>query len=168
MPLTKRHTPFDKMKKIKLTQGKVALVDDEDFEELNKHKWFIYSIGYAARYIRINKTKRKMISMHRIIMGRPAGMEVDHINHNILDNRKKNLRIVTHGQNMYNMKLSKSNTSGYKGVSWSKTAKKWSGLIQVNNKSIWLGNFKIKEDAAMAYNEAARKYHGEFAKLNKI
>lgn len=154
------------MKTIKLTQNKIALVDDEDFEYLNQFKWLCAN-GYAIRKISING-KRKTIWMHRLIMNTPDDMQTDHIHHDPLDNRKENLRICTRQQNGMNRKSNKNSTSKYKGVSWKKREKKWQSYIQINGTSKHLGGFKSEEDAALSYNQAATKYFGEFALLNVI
>lgn len=108
------------MKKIKLTQGKYAIVDDEDFEWLNQWKWCYCK--YVIRDIILNK-KNKRIYMHRLIMNTPEKMQTDHINGNKLDNRRNNLRICTQSQNNMNRKISKLNTSGYRGIYWDKDNK---------------------------------------------
>jgi hypothetical protein len=95
-------------------------------------------------------------------------MQVDHINGNTLDNRKENLRICTQNQNGKNRLLNKNNVSGYKGVTYKKANKLWCAQIVVNYHKMYLGLFTTAEAAALAYNEAAKKYHGEFAKLNEV
>ncbi len=106
--------------------------------------------------------------MHREILGLDHGdrRQVDHINGDGLDNRKENLRICDTSKNVINRSIGKINTSGYKGVNWRKKSKKWVARIGFNNKRIYLGDFNNKEDAARAYDTAALKYYGEFAKLN--
>lgn len=160
------------MKKIPLTQGKVALVDDKDYEALMKWKWFyltspISKLGYAARTVKVNG-KRKHILMHRVILNTPFGYQTDHVNGDGLDNRKVNLRIATRSQNQCNTNKRQDNTSGFKGVSWHKQNKRWQAYIGLKAKQIYLGLFKDKDEAALAYNEAAIKLHGEFAHLNQI
>lgn len=150
------------MKKIPLTQGKFALVDDEDYEYLSKIKWYVDPSGYVA-----NKTKN-VIFMHRLVAKTPKGKSTDHINGNKLDNQKKNLRTCTTSQNMANRGKQVNNTSGYKGVFWSKAAGKWRAQIRHKNKSIHLGLFETKKDAAKAYNKKAKELWGCFAQLNKI
>jgi hypothetical protein len=145
------------MKKIKLTQDKYALVDDEDYEELNQYKWQYDPANYAKR-----SYKRKTIRMHRAIMNCPKHLQIDHINGNGVDNRKHNLRICTQGQNNCNTKLSKHNTSGIKGVFWHKQAKKWRAMVRVNRKLIYLGYFACINDAKNAYTKAAKEHFGEF------
>lgn len=143
-------------KSIPLTQGKFALVDDEDFEYLNQWDWFFHS-GYA---------KRTGLRMHNVIMCPQNGLEVDHINGDKLDNRRANLRVCTHSENMKNRKNNKDNTSGYKGVVFHSPSGKWQAQIGVNKKHYSLGLFDNKIDAAKAYDEAARKYGGAFANVN--
>ena len=158
-------------KEIHLTQGKVAIVDDADFEELNKLKWFADKQGdnyYAVRKsLRING-KYINQKMHRIIIGEKLGVHTDHINGNTLDNRRSNLRNCTHQQNMWNKPKSKANNSGYKGVFYLKSSKMYRATITINGKTIYLGTFYYIKQAANAYNLAAKKYHGEFANLNEI
>lgn len=159
------------MKEIKLTKGYVSIVDDEDFVELSKYKWQ-YHLGYAKRGI-YNKEKRNNdnIKMHTQIMNTPKGLVVHHINHNRLDNRKDNLRICSVRDNHKSQKQPKSGrgyTSKYQGVYLRKKTGSWCARIKVDYKNILLGDFKIEKHAAAAYNEAAKKYFGDFAVLNDV
>lgn len=159
------------MKRIKLTQGKFALVDDEDYEELSKHSWCAAQMGNEVRAIRgvSSGSVKKIIYMSREIMKAPKGLVVDHINRNPLDNRKENLRLCTFGQNMANLKINKKNTIGYKGVRLIKSSKrKWVAVIWKDHVSHYGGSYFTKEEAALAYNKMAIKYHGEFASLNFV
>ena len=106
--------------------------------------------------------------MHRVIMDTELNMIVDHLNGNGLDNRRSNLRNCTHAENMRNRKINKKNRSGFKGVSYYTKDNKWRAMIKFNNLRIHIGFYIDPKDAARAYNEAAVKYHGEFANLNKI
>lgn len=155
------------MKKIKLTRGRFALVDDEDFDYLNEFKWNAFGDRYAGRAPGA-RGKQKLILMHRLIMQTPNGMVTDHINGNGFDNRKTNLRVCRHVDNTRNNKLSKRNTSGYKGVFWQASINKWRARIRVDRKLISLGSYVTREEAAVAYNSGAIKYYGRFAKLNDI
>lgn len=155
------------VKKIKLTKGKFTLVDNCDFKKLNQWKWYCTSHNYAARRIAVNKRKSKMLYMHRVILNIKDGFYVDHKNTNSLDNRRANLRICTKGQNQFNRTKSKTNTSGYKGVSKTRSGK-WRACISINDKTKYLGVFAFKKDAALAYNKAALEYHKEFVKLNEV
>jgi len=148
------------MKEIQLTKGKVVVVDDDDYEWLNRWKWH-YNGRYAVRW-----EGKKNIYMHREIMKTPGGMETDHINRDSLNNCRSNLRICTHAENIQNRNKQSNNTSGYNGVYWHKKAKKWVAGIRINQVRIYLGVYSIKEDAAKTYDQAARKLFGEFAKTN--
>lgn len=153
------------MKKIPLTRGKFALVDNEDFERLKPFKWRYSTVGYATT---VGSKRGDVIYMHRLILGTPMGMFTDHKNSDRLDNRKENLRICTKGENERNTPKRKNNTSGFKGIYWRKDTKKWTTHLMVNRKYI-VGKCHEKiEDAIREYDEMARKYHGEFAYQNKI
>ncbi|MCY7423508.1 HNH endonuclease [Bacillus amyloliquefaciens] len=153
--------------KIQLSKGKVALVDADMFDYLNQWSWFYHENGYAMRSYRKDGRYRKD-RMHRVVVNAPSGFDVDHINGNKLDNRRENLRIATRSQNNANKRMQSNNTSGYRGVNWHKQRRKWVAKIQVDRKSIHLGLYEKKEDAARAYNKAAVLYYGEFAQLNNI
>lgn len=149
------------MKTISLiTQGKFAIVDDDDFERLSKQRWH-FSHGYARGKVGKIKT-----SMHREIMHPPAGMEVDHIDHNGLNNQKSNLRICTPSDNQHNAKLRKDNTSGYKGVKKATKTKSWEAQIRIKDKRIYLGTYSTPKEVAIAYDNAAKEYFGEFSATN--
>lgn len=145
---------MDNINYIKLTQNKFAIVDNKDFEYLNQWKWNYDKItGYAKRHI-----KNKSIYLHRIINNTPQNLFTDHINRNKLDNRKCNLRTCEKVLNQRNQKICKTNTSGYKGVSWSKSAKKWQSFIFKDNKKINLGFFIDKIDAIKSRLLGEKKY----------
>ena len=151
------------MKRIKLTQDKIALVSDIDYTYLNQWKW-CYHQGYAVR-----NSKHTTILMHRLILERQGFKNFkqgDHINRRRLDNRRTNLRIATISQNAHNQKRPKNNTSGYKGVSWNTKDKIWRAQIGINGKVIYLGSYHSKLKAAKIYNIAAKKYHKKYARLN--
>ena len=141
-----------------------TLVDDEGFEELNKYHWSI-TAGYAKRSV-WSKEKMESIYMHRVIMDTPKGMYTDHIDGNPLNNQKSNLRICTHSQNIQNSRMAKNNTTGFRGVALHKKSKKYWARIKIDRESRYLGTFNSPEEAALAYNEVAKKYFGEFANTN--
>ena len=161
------------MKEIKLTQGYVALVDVDDFEFLNQFKWHVRDGNghnkYAIKNISVNN-ERIACRMHRVIMEAPKGVEVDHIDHNGLNNQKSNLRLCSTSQNAMNRKARGS--SKYLGVyivkikGKNKTYEYFKAQINTNGKYKSLGYFKSEEIAAKTYDEAAKNYHGEFANLN--
>jgi hypothetical protein len=157
--------------KIKLTQGKYAIVDDKNYNYLNQFKWCYkknsYNNGYAFR-VKVKNNQRLYIAMHRLIMNCPNSKQIDHINRDGLDNREVNLRVCTANENNKNARIRKDNKSGYKGVSWYPNRNKWRCVIAVNKKQIYLGYFIEPKEAAKAYNKAAIKYFGEFANLNEI
>lgn len=174
------------MKEIKLTQEQVALVDDEDHEYLNKFNWNANE-GHSSFYAHTRDPRifgmRKFVSMHRLIMKvYDTKILVDHIDGNGLNNQKSNLRLCNHSQNLKNRR-SRGN-SKYLGV-YKKTNKiKWktkngeekykesihweASIKPTNMKRIYIGIFKSEENAAIAYNIYAEKYHGEFARYNKV
>ena len=131
------------MKKVKLTKGRFAIVDDEDFEWINQWKWWYTTRGYAVR-----EEKRKLIFMHRLINKTLLGFDTDHVNRNKLDNRKKNLRTVTRSQNFMNLNPRKNNSSGVIGVQKNKNS--WMARIKIGYVSIYLGCFLNKNDAIQA------------------
>lgn len=160
------------MKQIKLTQNKIALVDDIDFEKINQYSWHIRKgkKPYARTTI-WNKTKKKpqLFYMHRIILElTDPKIHVDHIDGNGLNNQRANLRIATSLENNRNVFKQPNKTSQFKGVSYCNSRKKFKASISLNNKETFLGRFEKEIDAAYAYNEAAIKYFGKFARLNKI
>jgi len=155
------------MKQIKLTQGKFAIVDDDDYEWINRWKWYLKNSGYAVRSLIAieDGVKRSFtIGMHREINRTPKGLMTDHINGEKLDNRKQNLRNATPGQNQRNKPMLRNNKSGYRGVHTTKP--KWIARIRLNGKDIYLGNFENEVDAAEVYDIAAYHLHGEFASFN--
>ena len=159
------------MKQIKLANNRgIALVDDNDFEETSEHKWVMSNepnTNYALTWINI-KGKFKTVSMHRLIMKAKKGQEVDHRDRNGLNNQKNNLRLCTRSQNLMNMKKRENCSSRYKGVTRSKSAKRWQAQITLNYRNINLGLFDSEIDAARAYNKAAIRLFGEFARLNNV
>lgn len=142
------------------------LIDKEDFDKVSKHTW---SISKTKNYIRVEtRINYKLVRLHRFVLNINNKSQIDHINRNTLDNRKFNLRICNKSTNGMNRSRQINNKSGFKGVSYHKKGKKWAAQIVSNGQCHYLGLFTTKELAAVAYNEAAIKLHGEFAYLNKI
>ena len=152
------------MKEITLINSdKVTLVDDGDYEEVSKYRWCLTPQGYARNTLR----RKHNIFMHRLILKSPKGIGTDHINRNTLDNRRENLRFATQSQNnMNSLKHRDALTSRFKGVSWQKAREKWMAVIGIDGKYIFLGRFNSEEQAARAYDRAALKHFGEFARVN--
>lgn len=148
------------MKKIQLTQRQFALVDDKDFERLNKFKWFAFKAKkhfYAVRRPYIDNDKgRKRIWMHHEVIGKPSkGFEIDHKNGKSLDNQQHNLRFVTRRQNQQNRKNQHS-SSRYPGVCWDNEKIKWMAQIQINGKNKYLGRFIDEFNAFQAYKQVVK------------
>ena len=162
------------MRTIELTQGKQALVDDEDYELLMNYKWHAWQaskngdIWYAATYFYLGNDYGRNIDMHRLLLDLDGTkLSVDHINGDGLDNRRCNLRVANQQQNMMNRrKGSKQTSSKYKGVYRKKHTHLWRAHIQYNRKDIHIGYFKDEEDAARAYDQKAIELFKEFANLN--
>lgn len=156
-------------KLIPLRGGHFAIVSNVDFSELLKFKWLLVVCKHTNYARRFDSETKKYVSMHRQILGlTDPKILTDHKNGNGLDNRRENLRPCNAEENARNQRISKRNTSGFKGVSWKDADLRWQAKIRFKNKSIHLGHFKSVIEAARAYNEAAKKYHGEFARLNEI
>ena len=156
---------------IALSQGKETIVDWCDYENLSERKWTAWRVGtrwYAVRSIKRSSLPddRMLELMHRVIMGNPAGLVIDHINGNGLDNRRSNLRIATYSQNIANSHKPVRSKSGFKGVH--KFRKAWIASIRKDGVQRHLGVFDNPRDAARAFDEAALFLHGEFAKTNQM
>lgn len=158
------------MKKLRLngSRGGFAIIDDGDYELVSKRKWHMVSRGYVKsnHYAGGGKANQmtETVSLHRFIMHPPTGVVVDHVNGDKLDNRRSNLRLCSQKNNTRNAKLSKRNTSGYKGVFWASHANLW--RVRVGNKHV--GYFKNKIEGAKAYNKVAQELFGDFARLNDV
>lgn len=160
------------MKIIQLTQGMIAIVDDEDYERLSRTNWQAVKNKRdwnAQRCVWLRgQGKRRTLLMSRVVMGEPQGLQVDHIHKDdgVIDNRKENLRLVTNQQNTQNMRQKLTSRQGFKGVSKPGRNLQWQARIRANGKNIYLGLFRDEEDAALAYDAAARILFGEFAHTN--
>lgn len=158
----------DDFREVPLTRGLVALVDANDYDLVcNMGRWRADPSGetfYARKNIHVTRFEQHPLLMHRLITG---WSYVDHRDGNGLNNRRSNLRQATHAQNMANKRLYRNNTSGFKGVMRnSGKGRPWSASIKVNKRSFRLGNHDTPEEAARAYDQAARRWFGEFARLN--
>jgi len=153
---------------IPLNNGEFAIIDKADMEIVNKYHWFSYNAKctFYANTHEIVNGKRSVLSMHCLLMGKPDGKMVDHIDGNGLNNRRSNLRYVTNGQNKMNSRPARNGKVGFKGVFKVWTGK-YTSQICVNGQQIHLGTFIDSVDAAKAYDKAAIEYHGEFALTNK-
>lgn len=158
---------MSKIIEIPLTKGMFALINEEDFELVSSYKWYA-SKGKNTYYA--HHKRLSLVSMHRLIMGvTDSKIFVDHKNRNGLDNTRINLRLATHIQNNCNKCGYKNRSSTFKGVYWNKEKMKWTCQITPpGEKTRHIGHFKSEIAAAMAFNEAALRYHGEFAYINQI
>jgi hypothetical protein len=152
--------------------GLFALIDEEDYERVSKYRWSPYPANsacggfYAATWFHVpGSPKPQTMRMHRFLLGAPPGVLVDHENHDGLDNRRCNIRLADRTQNAANARK-KPSKSGFRGVGSVPRGGKWRASISVNNRIVRLGTFTTREEAARAYDAAARRIHGEFAILN--
>ncbi len=153
---------------INLTQGKVAFVDDEDYERVSRFKWYARNSRgnwYATRTLPTINGKRKQIQMHSFILEFPA-LEIDHKDGNGLNNSRGNLRLATHSQNCYNQPAAIDCKSGYKGVYWKPKLRKWGVAARVDGRQKHVGYYDDIIVAAKAYDAIAKEAAGEFAWLN--
>ena len=149
---------------LRLSQGRVALVDASDLPVLLWRKWNAFRAGrtwYAATNIDGHR-----LYLHRFLMQPGDRMEVDHINGDGLDNRRSNLRVCTHAENLRNQRTQLGGSSRFRGVTWYTRRQRWHAQIKVEGKHKSLGYYRAEEDAARAYDAGALRLHGEFARLN--
>lgn len=150
-----------------------VLIDEDDLPRVEPYHWvfsgvapYLYAVHHTSR---AKGASRTVILMHRLIMDAPVGAEVDHISGDRLDNRKANLRVCTRAENMQNRMMRKPARSAYKGVHWDAYRRNqgfWRVELRANGRRIYVGRFDDEIEAAHAYDEAARRYHGTFARLN--
>lgn len=155
-------------REIPLTRGLTALVDDADYQSLARHRWFAQSgkvngerTFYAARSVR-DGGKKRLVYMHHLLLDAPVGLQRDHENGNTLDNRRHNLRVATSTQNQANR--STWGSTGFKGVEFN--GGRFAARIKAGSKREYLGRFDTAEGAARAYDAAALRVFGEYARLN--
>ncbi len=146
---------------IPLTREQFSLVDEADFETVSSFNWMVHG-GYAARAE--GPRNGYVIRLHRFLLGAPDGQSVDHINHDTLDNRRANLRLASASDQMANRLIGKNNTSGFKGVFLDARKMRW--IARIGRGRTFLGLFDSPEEAAEAYDTAARNRFGEFACTN--
>jgi hypothetical protein len=144
--------------------GKRVLVDADLLDRVVRYKWFLSRQGYAVANLTTAEGKRASVSMHRVLVHPPHGLEVDHANGNKLDNRLCNLRVATRTQNNANARTRKHSKSGIKGVRFHKLNKRWQARIRCAGKQLHLGYFDTPQMAAEAYSRAASSLFGEFAR----
>lgn len=155
--------------RIHLADGRVAIADAADFALLDGRNWHSSHSPCgpcAATHVTTEDGRHDLALMHRVLMEAPDELHVDHINGDRLDNRRSNLRLATNQQNTWNAGLSKRNTSGFKGVSWHTRDLIFGAHIRIAGRQKTLGEFANAISAARAYDEAARRHYGEFARLN--
>lgn len=160
--------PDPDFRTIPLTRGQVAIVDAADYEWLNQWKWSaLWAESNKSFYARRTLwPSNESILMHRLIMNTPKGMHTDHRNHHTLDNRRRNLRVATPGQNHANRIVQTNNGSGLKGVRYIRTGKRlkrWTATIAYQGKTVGFPYFATPEEAHEAYNRKALELYGEFA-----
>jgi len=157
-------------RKIDLGDGEFTIVDADVYYRLGHHKWYLKGDNrkkfYAVRNIKTGPGRTKQLGLHREIMNEPKGLLVDHKNNDSLDNRMANLRVATRSQNCQNVPKRKNTSSRFTGVCFNKEHKKWCSYIGYKGKTVFLGYFDNEIDAARAYDAAARRYYGGFARLN--
>lgn len=163
------------VRRIKLTNSeKQVLIDEEDYDRVKDYGWYLVKNGKYKTKLAIKAslkgklaTQNKKINIHRMIMNAPKNKVVDHVNGNVFDNRKENLRICSHAKNTLNSKVHRDKKIGiYKGVFWQKQHQKWMARCTFEGKVVYCGFYDSEYVAAIAYDLAAKSWHGEFARCN--
>ncbi|KKR95846.1 MAG: Pathogenesis-related transcriptional factor and ERF protein [Candidatus Uhrbacteria bacterium GW2011_GWF2_41_16] len=149
----------------KFSKNQYAIIDPEDYWKISKYDWLLCE-SKSKKFYAVRLADWGIVNMHRDIINAPTGKVIDHIDRNGLNNTKRNLRIASISQNGWNRTGLNNHSSKYKGVCWCNRRKKWRASIKYNGIYKHLGYFKTEEDAAKTYDEAAKKYHGEFGVLN--
>jgi hypothetical protein len=144
-----------------------VIIDYDDFEKIKNYRWHLHA-HHSGEFYCSTFINRKIHKMQHLLIKKQNSQQIDHINGNKLDNRKCNLRICTNKENAKNKKLNINNKTGYKGTHFDKDSGKYLAQIVCNYKRIYIGRYEKLIDAALAYNAAAIKYHGEFARLNEL
>lgn len=162
------------MREIELSNSHLkTTVDEGDCAAVSDRSWYLVKRNGDLHYAYTSLSGRP-VNMHNFILDSPEGYEIDHKNRNGLDNRRRNLRVCKHAENLYNKRKYKNNKSGYKGVYWETRPSppyrsnkgSWAAQLRIRGKKKFLGYFNTAERAARAYDIAAKKYFGEFARLN--
>jgi len=157
-------------RRIYLGESVWTIVDADVYYRLGHFKWYVYGRRgkfYAGRYVKVGKLNFKILPLHREIMNAPKRRIVDHQNGESLDNRRANLRFATHAQNSYNRgKMKRKTSSRFVGACFEKRYRRWVVSIEHKSKTYWIGRFKSEVEAAKAYDRAALKFRGEFARTN--
>lgn len=153
-----------------LSRGKVTVIDAVDLW-VTEWKWYARPNVEGTHFYAVRCTSKysigpRSIILHRLLLNAPSGLEIDHVNGDTLDNRRCNLRLATHSQNLANQKFSSANTSGFRGVSWDRASGKWLAQTRQHTKTIFIGRFLDPIEAARAYDQKARELFGEFARTN--
>lgn len=153
-------------KKIPLSQGRDAIVDEQDFGALSRYRWFFVGAGtgYAVRWARDAGGRRRLVYMHREILNAPPDKDVDHIDRDSLNNKRANIRVVARSLNNHNRRS--WGRSRFKGVHWDARDNRWCATITLNGKNVKIGRFASEREAAMRYDERAREAYGEAAVTN--
>ena len=162
------HIRADGIAEIELTQGKVTLINAEDIDKVAQFSGWYANRARNRIWVAVSSNPEARTKMSRVILDAPDDMEVDHRNHNTLDNRRDNLRLVSHSENLMNRRKWRGCSSEYKGVSWEEKYQKWRARISLDGKLTHLGYFEDETEAAMAYNEAAVQHYGPLVYLNRL